>query len=129
MGWPPQGQARGAGEQDATDEARFQRVDVEVVNLGGGGGTVTQNTAAHEAGHMFGLDDEYEDTEVHRLTGDKPEHFGDVEAELGTDAANETLAGDSGNIMSVGGQVQRGHYVPFLKGLETVTGKQWTIPK
>ncbi|HMN98029.1 MAG TPA: hypothetical protein PKD59_01310 [Miltoncostaeaceae bacterium] len=130
MGWAPQGQARGAGEQDATDEARFQRVDVEVVNLSGtGGGTVTQNTAAHEAGHMFGLDDEYQDKEVHRLTGDKPGHFGDVESELGTDAANDLLAGDSGSMMSVGGRVERGHYVPFLQGLESVTGKQWTIPR
>jgi hypothetical protein len=129
MAWKPQGQARGAGEQDATDEARFQRVDVEVVNLEGGEGTVRQNTAAHEAGHMFGLDDEYEDKEVHRLTGDKPEHFGDVEAELGTDAANDLLAGDSGSMMSVGSRVEPGHYVPFLKALEQVTGKQWTIPR
>jgi hypothetical protein len=130
MGWAPQGQARGVGEEDATDEARFQRVDVEVVNLaGGGGGTVRQNTAAHEAGHMFGLDDEYEDKEAHRLTGDQPGHFGDVESELGTDAANDLLAGDSGSMMSVGSRVARGHYVPFLQGLESVTGKQWTIPK
>jgi hypothetical protein len=129
MGWRPQGQARGVGEEDATDEARFQRVDVEVVNLEGGGGTVRQNTAAHEAGHMFGLGDEYEDKEVHRLTGDKPTHFGDVEAELGTDAANDLLSGDSGSMMSVGSRVEPGHYVPFLKALEQVTAKQWTIPR
>jgi hypothetical protein len=128
MGWAPQGQARGVGEEDATDEARFQRVDVEVVNLAGGDGPVRQNTAAHEAGHMFGLGDEYEDKEAHRLTGDQPRHFGDVEAELGTDAANDLLAGDSGSIMSVGSRVEPGHYVPFLQALEGVTGKQWTIP-
>jgi hypothetical protein len=128
MGWAPQGQARGVGEENATDEARFQRVDVEVVNLAGANVPVRQNAAAHEAGHMFGLGDEYVDLEKHRLTGDKPSHFGDVESELGTDAANELLAGDSGSIMSMGGQVARGHYVPFLKALETVTSKQWTIP-
>jgi outer membrane protein OmpA-like peptidoglycan-associated protein len=129
MGWAPQGQARGVGEENATDEARFQRVDVEVVNLAGGGVPVRQNTAAHEAGHMFGLGDEYEDPEAHRLTGDQPSHFGDVESELGTDAANDLLAGDSGSIMSVGGRVDPGHYVPFLQALEGVTGKQWTIPR
>jgi outer membrane protein OmpA-like peptidoglycan-associated protein len=128
MGWAPQGQARGVGEENATDEARFQRVDVEVVNLGGGSGPVRQNTAAHEAGHMFGLGDEYQDVEAHRLTGDQPSHFGDVESELGTDAANDLLAGDSGSMMSVGSRVEPGHYVPFLQALEAVTGKQWTIP-
>jgi outer membrane protein OmpA-like peptidoglycan-associated protein len=128
MGWTPQLQARGAGEQNATDEARFQRVDVEVVNLEGVQAPVRQNVAAHEAGHMFGLGDEYEDLEAHRLTGDKPSHFGDVEAELGTDSANELLAGNSGSMMSVGGRVDRGHYVSFLRALESATGKQWTIP-
>lgn len=129
MGWASQGQARGAGEENATDEARFQRVDVEVVNLAGGSAPVRQNVAAHEAGHMFGLGDEYQDLEEHRLTGDRPSHFGDVESELGTDAANDLLAGDSGSIMSVGGRVEPGHYVPFLQALERSTGRQWTIPR
>ena len=129
MGWAPQGQARGAGEENATDEPRFQRVDVEVINLAGAHAPVRQNAAAHEAGHMFGLGDEYQDLKEHRLTGDKPSHYGDVEAELGTDAADDLLAGDSGSMMSVGGRVEPGHYVPFLRALETVTAKQWTIPK
>ncbi len=128
MGWTHQGQARGAGETNATDEERFQRVDIEVVNFAANSDPVEQNVAAHEAGHMFGLGDEYEDIEQHRLTGDRPSHFGDVEAELGTDAANELLAGNSGSMMSVGGTVARGHYVPFLQALESSTSKQWTIP-
>jgi outer membrane protein OmpA-like peptidoglycan-associated protein len=128
MGWTDQQQARGAGEENATDEERFKRVDIEVVNLNASYDPVEQNTAAHEAGHMFGLDDEYEDLEAHRLTGDRPDHYGDVEAELGADAANELLAGDSGSMMSVGSTVARGHYVPFLQALESSTSKEWTIP-
>jgi len=30
--------------------------------------------------------------------------------------------------MSVDGRVEPGHYVPFLKALESATNKQWTIP-
>jgi len=55
---------------------------------------VTQNTAAHEAGHLFGLDDEYVEEGApagvaKKFTGDKPAHFGDVQAELGDDAVDQ----------------------------------------
>ena len=108
MGWGAQGTALSAGETNTTEEEKFRRVDIVIIDVGEGGQRdVTQNTAAHEAGHMFGLDDEYveEDAEEavsKKFLGDKPEHFGDVEAQLGTDAAKELVDQDSGSIMSVG---------------------------
>ena len=108
-------------------------MDVLVSDMGDDGRQeVTQNTAAHEAGHMFGLDDEYVEEDAgpdgtKKFTGDKPEHFGDVRAELGEEAAQEMLTQDSGSIMSRGSDVKRGHYVPFLKAVETATSKQWTV--
>lgn len=128
------GNSMTAGEQNATDEEKFRRVDVLVSDMGADGRQdVTQNTAAHEAGHMFGLDDEYVEEDAaaagdKKFTGDKPEHFGDVQAELGDDAAQELRNQDSGSMMSTGSEVKRGHYVPFLKAVEGVTGKQWTVP-
>lgn len=115
------------GETGTGEDADFRRVDVMAVDDRTSGQQVQQNVAAHEAGHMFGLDDEYVDADAQRLIGDKPEHYGDVEAQLGTDAANDTLVANSGNIMSTGGNVQPGHYVMFLNSLESVTGKQWTV--
>ena len=122
-----------AGELNATEEEKFRRVDVIVSDMGADGQReVTQNTAAHEAGHMFGLGDEYVDEKppsgaVSKFTGDKSSHYGDVEAELGTEAADETLVKSSGSMMSSGSDVLRGHYVPFLKSVEQITGKQWTV--
>ena len=122
-----------AGEQNATEEEKFRRVDVLVSDMGEDGRQdVTQNTAAHEAGHMFGLDDEYVEEDApagvaKKFTGDKPAHFGDVQAELGDDAAQEMRNQDSGSIMSRGADVKRGHYVPFLQAVERATSKQWTV--
>lgn len=133
MGWGDQGRALSAGKKSTTEEEKFRRVDIVIIDLGEGGSReVTQNTAAHEAGHMFGLDDEYVEEEpdknvARKFWGDKPEHFGDVEAQLGTDAAQELVMNDSGSIMSVGSDVKRGHYVPFLKSIESATSKDWTV--
>ena len=134
LGWGAQGQALSAGEKHTTDEEKYRRADIQISDLGEGGTReVTQNTAAHEAGHMFGLDDEYQEEdadepESKKFRGDKPEHYGDVEAQLGTDAAKELVDQDSGSIMSVGSDVKRGHYVPFLNSIESVTKKDWTVP-
>jgi outer membrane protein OmpA-like peptidoglycan-associated protein len=133
MGWGAQGKAESAGEENTTEEEKYRRVDIVITDEGEGGQRdVTQNTAAHEAGHMFGLDDEYveedaEEADSKKFLGDKPEHFGDVEAQLGTDAAKELVDQDSGSIMSSGSDVKRGHYVPFLTAIERVTKKEWTV--
>lgn len=118
------------GEENASEDEAFQRVDVSVRSKDRK--TVTQNVAAHEAGHMFGLDDEYVEEKTDpdvspKFFGDEPSHFGDVQTQIGTDAANELLIQDSGSIMSVGGTVHKGHYVYFLEALNSMTGKTWKV--
>lgn len=118
------------GETNASTDEQFQRVDVSVRNRNPT--TVRQNVAAHEAGHMFGLGDEYveerpSDGAIPKFFGDQPEHYGDVEAQLGTEAADDLLVQDGGSMMSSGGQVKAGHYVYFLQMLESMTSKQWTV--
>lgn len=133
MGWGDQGTAMSAGERNTTEEEKYRRVDILITDMvTGGTNGVTQNSAAHEAGHMFGLDDEYveedaKEAESKKFLGDKPEHFGDVEAQLGADAARELVNQNSGSIMSSGSDVKRGHYVPFLTALEKATSKDWTV--
>lgn len=131
MGWSSGMRVVSAGEEHATDDEAFQRVDISVRDKNRT--NVTQNVAAHEAGHMFGLGDEYveeapgPDGGVPKFFGDEPEHYGDVQTHLGTDTANELLVQDSGSMMSSGGQVKRGHYVYFLEAIKQMTGKNWTV--
>lgn len=119
------------GEENASEDEKFQRVDVAVTkNVDDT--EVSQNVAAHEAGHMFGLGDEYveEDPDtgaIPKFFGDEPTHYGDVQAHIGTDEANELLNQGSGSIMSEGGTVHKGHYVYFLEALKSMTKKDWTI--
>ncbi len=124
------------GEKNAGEDPSFQRVDVSVRRMAPGSPDgrvdVTQNVAAHEAGHMFGLGDEYVDEKpgpdvVPKFFGDKPEHYGDVEALVGADAANELAVQDGGSLMSSGGDVKRGHYVYFVQALDQLTGKHWQV--
>ena len=131
VGRGDQGRVLGTGERNTTNESKYRRVDVIVTDLGGAH-EVVQNTAAHEAGHMFGLGDEYveedaSDAASKKFMGDEPSHFGDVEAQLGTDAANELVNQNSGSMMSNGSDVKRGHYVYFLIALEKMTRRQWTV--
>ena len=110
----------GAGEE-------FRRVDVMAYDANTTGKQVKQDVAAHEAGHMLGLDDEYADAGADRLIGDHPEHYGDVQAQLGVSEAEKTTAANSENIMATGSKVQPGHYVMFIKELEDMTKLDWTI--
>lgn len=89
----------------------------------------TQNTAAHEAGHMFGLDDEYKDAKDRRMTGDTPTHYNDVLQQLGREEAEKTRVLTTDSIMAAGSDVLAGHYVPFIKALEEVTRLDWTIKR
>jgi hypothetical protein len=123
------------GERNASADPGFQRVDVTVLPAVDGvpqRTEMTQNVAAHEAGHMFGLGDEYVDERppagsVPKFQGDKPSHHGDVESIVGTDAADELLVQNSGSMMSTGGEVKRGHYVYFVQALNQLTGKTWKV--
>lgn len=133
------------GEEHASTDPQFQRVDLQVWNVPKAfedpQPKITQNTAAHEAGHMFGLDDEYEEEEPEKgvkakFRGDKP---GDEEGEskhaeydkvkelMGQEAADELRVQDSSSIMSKGMEVKRGHYVYFLDALNHLTSKHWSI--
>ena len=47
------------GQQDAKNEAEYQRVEVTVKT--GAEKELSQNVAAHETGHIMGLDDQYRD--------------------------------------------------------------------
>jgi hypothetical protein len=94
--------------------------------------TTEHNVAAHEAGHMFGLGDEYVEEAppkdvADKFAGDKPRHYDDVENLMGTEAADELRISDSTSIMSQGGDVKRGHYVYFLEALNQLTGKRWSV--
>jgi outer membrane protein OmpA-like peptidoglycan-associated protein len=131
VGWGDQGGILSQGEKNTTNDPKFRRVDVFITDLAGTH-EVPHNTAAHEAGHMFGLDDEYEEEDADKdankkFLGDEPSHYGDVDAELGSEAANELVDADNGSIMSAGNEVKKGHYVYFLQALNTMTKKEWTV--
>ena len=130
------------GEEHASEDAHFQRVDIQVWNvpkaMDPSQPKIQQNTAAHEAGHMFGLDDEYEeevpDKNVKgKFKGDKPgdgtadSEYEKVKALMGQEAADELRVADSSNIMSQGMEVKRGHYVFFLEALNNATSKKWSV--
>jgi hypothetical protein len=96
-------------------------VDIAVTKASNiGGKDVKQNTAAHEAGHMFGLGDEYVEEKppdkdiLPKFQGDKPSHYDIVEKGMGKEAANELLVDSSENIMGSGMAVKKGHYITFL---------------
>lgn len=119
------------GEQNATAESKFRRVDVTVNKAANVGPQkeVEQNTAAHEAGHMFGLGDEYVresnlmENEEAKFLGDKPSHYASVEKYIGKEEANELLISNNESIMSVGGTVKKGHYMPFLLAINKLTDR------
>jgi outer membrane protein OmpA-like peptidoglycan-associated protein len=117
------------GETGTTTDVNFRGVDVYLTRRDG----ATQNVAAHEAGHMFGLGDEYEDTEATddagrgRFTGDAPRHDADVQQALGPDAPPNLEVRNSESMMAVGSNVGPEHYTPFILQLESLTGLDWTI--
>ncbi|HVM00036.1 MAG TPA: hypothetical protein VM324_12155 [Egibacteraceae bacterium] len=120
----------GTGETNASDDPKFRRVDVAATV--GEEREVAQNVAAHEAGHMFGLGDEYVDERpptgaVPKFAGDEPTHAGDIRATLGDEAADALLVQNGPSIMSQGSEVRPGHYVPFLQALNRVTSKTWSL--
>lgn len=80
------------------------------------GGGEAQTVAAHEAGHMFGLDDEYTGAGAYGA-GKKTEHT-DIAAAAGHTGA---MHATSDNIMSEGKVVRPQHYVTFLDALKQVS--------
>jgi hypothetical protein len=124
------GTGNSVGETHASADPKFQRVDVSAAK--GADVEVHQNVAAHEAGHMFGLGDEYvEEVPPRDVTakfqGDRPEHDADVRGTMGDEAADELLVQNSGSMMSQGSEVRPGHYVYFLQALSGVTHHTWRV--
>lgn len=80
-------------------------------------------TAAHEAGHMFGLPDE-----AITLSGSDSFTIGDKYRALVMWYIDEEVHQvDEDNIMSRGSKVLARHYVPFLEAVEALSGEQgWT---
>ena len=75
-----------------------------------------QTVAAHEAGHMFGLDDEYTGDGAY-AAGKKTEHT-DFAAGSGHTGA---MHAKSDSIMSEGSKIRPHHYVTFLDALKQVS--------
>lgn len=119
------------GETNTEADPKYRRVDVKIdLPATIEPENTRQNTAAHEAGHMFGLGDEYieEDRGVHRFEGDESSHTNMVRTQMGDAAAAETIVGNNESIMSHGMNVLRGHYVLFLGVLKRVSGNQnWNV--
>lgn len=88
------------------------------------GNGIKQISAAHESGHMFGLDDEYI-AEGAYAAGKKTEHtdfVGDTTGVTGT------MHATSDSIMSNGRVVRQQHYATFLDALRVVSGiEQWAF--
>ncbi len=121
------------GEENATTEEKFRRVDISYIKPSRKNKPLAQNVAAHEAGHMFGLGDEYVEEKpddpdlLPKFLADKPTHHGAVETVLGTETADDLLVQNSSSIMSSGNEVKRGHYVSFVVAINRLTGKDWTL--
>ncbi len=104
------------------DTPADRRVDLLV----DGGGRM--NTATHEFGHAFGLDDEY----AHGTTAIGGTASHDVSAAEMTNAAGRYLPGaaieHNGGIMSWGNEVRERHYATFYKALSQVTTEaEWAL--
>lgn len=90
------------------------------------GGGAQQVVAAHEAGHMFGLDDEY-DTQ---FGATRPAAGAPVDdTNLGTSQGLPgPVAENTDSIMSLGAAVKPQHYMTFLEALKDVTGMtEWAF--
>jgi outer membrane protein OmpA-like peptidoglycan-associated protein len=124
---------RSFGEKNATDEEKFQRVDVAASAMNPK--DVEQNVASHEMGHMLGLGDEYveEDAEgLPKFQGDESTHSQEIRDYVKDPKVAEEMARDvevkqSASMMSAGGEVRKGHYINFLKAIDSITGKSWSI--
>jgi outer membrane protein OmpA-like peptidoglycan-associated protein len=135
MGWSDEEVANyitlDKGKEHATTDAKFRRVDITVTKSANAGvqKEVEQNVAAHEAGHMFGLGDEYVresnlmENEEAKFLADKPSHYSSVEKFVGKNEADELLIDQSDSIMSVGSTVKKGHYLSFLLAINKITDK------
>ena len=109
------------GDNGAGADQTWQRVDIQI------GDGDPQRTITHEAGHMFGLDDEYASPPLGTSpgTGTGGERIGGVPLHgqpplAGRGIPPARFQNDDG-IMSIGNVVEPQHYVTFLDALNRVT--------
>jgi outer membrane protein OmpA-like peptidoglycan-associated protein len=117
----------GTGSTGESRAATSRRVDI--VMAGGAG----QNTAAHEFGHMLGLQDEYasDPTRTQGVVFGTGQPVGTVHPQ----DARSTAAGlgnsvyeNNDNLMSLGSTIRSPQYVTFMEALRTVTGSnEWRL--
>jgi hypothetical protein len=111
------------GDRGAGADQTWQRVDIQI------GDGEAQRTITHEAGHMFGLDDEYASpplgtspgTGSGGQIGGTPLHGKAPLTGRGIPPAR--FQNDDG-IMSIGNVVEPQHYVTFLDALNRVTAPE-----
>ena len=106
------------------NDTTARRVDIDLV-----AGT-DQQAASHEAGHMFGLGDEYPGK------GEAPGGAYDADymklisenSELPAEGGPSQGKAKTGSIMSEGMEVKNWHYAPFVAALKQITGSNdWTV--
>ena len=116
----------GVGSAGGGKDARSRRVDIRIA------GGVGQNTAAHEFGHMLGLDDQYVVDPIKKPDGRPAQGVVDGSGgAVGTptgDDARTTAAGlgnstyeNNDNLMSLGSTVKAPHYLTLKEALHTVS--------
>lgn len=113
------------GETGTGEDDKFRRVDVFLR----ADQDASQLTAPHEAGHMFGLPDEYHDTEAGRFTGDEldPEFAQLVRETIDEQAVEAVEVGHTRSMMSHGDEILRAHHTPFVHAIESLTSLDWTV--
>ncbi len=111
------------GEKDKTgNDPGDRRVDVQLLDV------QNQVTAAHEAGHMFGLSDEYLGPGEAPGTAFDPEYRKLIRDNAEVPAGGLPRKGEADSIMSNGMEVESWHYAPFVAALKAITGSQeWTV--
>lgn len=115
---------KGAAWKAKANDPQARRVDVDLVE------GRDQQGAVHEAGHMFGLGDEYPNG------GEKPGDPYDADymklisenAEIPPGSLPTQGKGTTDSIMSEGMNVKNWHYAPFVAAVKKITGSQdWIV--
>ncbi|MFZ1357403.1 MAG: DUF4157 domain-containing protein [Saprospiraceae bacterium] len=112
------------GQQDAKNEAEYQRVEVTVKT--GAEKELSQNVAAHETGHIMGLDDQYRDEDTkgasNKSLGGKNKDYDKIKEIIGEDEAEKSkIENNEDNVMNKGSKVSKGNYVYILEKLNNAS--------
>ncbi len=112
------------GEKHSGASKNYQRV--ELVLLDKNVRELSQNTAAHETGHLIGLGDEYKDVgkgSLRKHTGDEAADTSQAIRDAGMGEAQvreHRINQHNDSIMNAGSRVLKGHYAFFLIELKKI---------